>query len=269
MKAFVIDVSKCNGCFSCQVACKDEFCGNNWMPYSMPQPDEGQFWFKLEEKIRGQVPQVKVAYVPRMCMHCDDAPCMKACPSQAIEKRPDGLVLINPAKCTGKQMCVPACPYDAIYFNKDLQLAQKCNGCAHLLDRGWPIQEPRCVNSCFPGMIKFGEEEDLKDLIAQAEPLPTNFGPTPQVRVYYLNLPKRFIAGTVYDPGTKEVVAGATVTLSGDGSATATTDEFGDFWFEGLKIGKFALKIDGAGKTKTIDNISTAKDVGLGDIALA
>ena len=269
MKAFVIDVSKCNACYSCQIACKDEHCRNNWMPYSMPQPDYGQFWFKLEEKVRGQVPQVKVAYVPRMCMHCDDAPCIAACTSKAITKRPDGLVIIDPAKCTGDQRCVSACPYGVIYFNKDLQIAQKCNGCAHLLDRGFPIKEPRCVDSCYPGMIKFGEEADLKDLIAKAEPLAPNFGPTPKVRVYYLNLPKRFIAGTVYDPATKEVVIGATCTLSGDGAATAKTDEYGDFWFDGLKVGTFSLKIDAAGRTKTVANISTAKDVGLGDIPLS
>ncbi len=59
----------------------------------------------------------------------------------------------------------------------------------------------------------------FKDLIAKAEVLQPKFGPTPKVRVYYLNLPKRFIAGTVYDPATEEVVIGATVTLSGDGHA--------------------------------------------------
>jgi Fe-S-cluster-containing dehydrogenase component len=239
------------------------------MPYAMPQPDMGQFWFKLEQKIRGQVPQVKMAYVPRMCMHCDDAPCIAVCTAKAISKRPDGLVIIDPAKCTGHQACITACPYGVIYFNKDLQIAQKCTGCAHLLDRGWPIKEPRCVNSCYPGMITFGEEADLKDLIAKAEVLEPNFGPKPKVRVYYLNLPKRFIAGTVYDPATKEVVAGATVTLSGDGTGTATTDGFGDFWFEGLKVGKFSVKIDAAGKSKTVADISTANDVGLGDVPLA
>ena len=118
-----------------------------------------------------------------------------------------------------QKLCVAACPYGAIYFNEDLQKAQKCTGCAHLLDRGWPIKEPRCVDNCYPRMITFGEEAELKDLIAKAEPLPTNFGPTPKVRVYYLNLPKRFIAGTVYDPATKEVVIGATCTLSGAGTA--------------------------------------------------
>jgi NAD-dependent dihydropyrimidine dehydrogenase PreA subunit len=161
-----------------------------------------------------------------------------------------------------------ACPYGAIYFNDDLKLAQKCTGCSHLIDRGWPITEPRCVDACPNHALMWGEEADFSAEIAQAERLAPNFGTTPQTRVYYLNLPKRFIAGTVYDPGTKEVVIGATCTLSGDGSATATTDDFGDFWLEGLDVGTFTLTIAGGGKTKTIDNISTEKDVSLGDIAL-
>ena len=61
---------------------------------------------------------------------------------------------------------------------------------------------------------------------------------------------------------------GATVALSGDSTATATTDEFGDFWFEGLKAGKFSVKITKDAKSKTLDSISTEKDVNLGDIPL-
>jgi hypothetical protein len=66
------------------------------------------------------------------------------------------------------------------------------------------------------------------------------------------------------------VVIGATCTLSGDGSGTATTDEYGDFWFEDLIEGTFSLKIEAAGFAAwTQDSISTEKDVNLGDIALS
>ena len=270
MKVFVFDASKCNGCHSCQVACKDEHCGNDWMPYAKSQPESGQFWYKLNEYVRGSIPKMKVSYVPTMCMHCDDAPCIPACSNSAISKRDDGLVLIDPAKCTGGQMCVDACPYGAIYFNQALKLAQKCTGCAHLLDRGWPITEPRCVDACVTGALTFGEEADLQDVIAKAEVMEPQFGGPQNVRVYYLNLPKRFIAGTVYDPAAKEVVIGATCTLSGDSSATATTDEFGDFWFEGLNVGNYSLKIEASGfPTKQMDAISTEMDANLGDIAMA
>ncbi len=267
MKVFVIDIAKCSGCYGCQIACKDEHVGNDWTPYAKPQPEIGQFWSKVTEHVRGTAPQVKVSFVPQLCMHCQDAPCIKACPNKAISQRSDGLVLIDPAKCGGRQNCIEACPYGAIYFNPVLQISQKCTGCAHLLDRGYPIKEPRCVDACILGAMKFGEEADFKDVIAKAEILNPEYGL--KTRVYYLNLPKRFITGTVYDPGTKDVVVGANLTLSGAGSATLKTNDWGDFWFDGLKAGTYSLKIEAGGKTKTIDNINTAKDVSLGDIALA
>jgi hypothetical protein len=113
----------------------------------------------------------------------------------------------------------------------------------------------------------FGEEAELKSLIGKAETLHPEYGL--HTRVYYLGLPKRFIAGTVYDPSKKEVIEDATCILTGEGKTlTAKTDDFGDFWFEGLVVGTFSLKIESAGKTKTIDSISTEKDVNLGDIPL-
>ena len=84
-----------------------------------------------------------------------------------------------------------------------------------------------------------------------------------------MNLPKRFIAGTVYDPIEKEVIIGATVTLTeGKNTLTAKTDSYGDFWFEKLKVGKFNLTIQKGKKAKEFKAISTEKDVNLGDIPL-
>jgi Fe-S-cluster-containing dehydrogenase component len=267
MKVFIHDVSICNGCYNCQIACKDEHVANDWTPYAKPQPDTGQFWLKLNEYIRGTVPKVKMHYVPVMCQHCDDAPCMAKCEIEgALYKREDGLVIIDPLKCTGCKNCVDACPYGAIYFNQDLNLAQKCTGCAHLLDKGW--KEPRCVDACPTQALKFGEESELKDLIARAEVLKPQPGAKP--RIYYLNIPKKFIAGTVYDPIRNEVIMGASCTLSANGkNMTRTTDCFGDFWFEGLADGNYSLKIEAQRFIlKTFDSISTEKDVNLGDIPL-
>ena len=152
------------------------------------------------------------------CFHCDEAPCIPACPVEgAIYKRDDGLVIIDPEKCTGCKACVDACPWGRIYFNEDLNIAQKCTGCAHLLDGGeWKV--PRCADACPTEAIKFGEEEDFKDLIAKAEIMNPELGAKP--RCYYLNIPKKFIAGTVYDPVEKEVIIGATCTLTGPKAAT-------------------------------------------------
>jgi tetrathionate reductase subunit B len=269
VKVFVHDSSICNGCYNCQIACKDEHVANDWTPYAKPQPDTGQFWLKLTETVRGQVPRVKVAYYPLLCNHCADAPCMAACKVDgAIYEREDGLVIIDPVKCTGCKSCVDACPYKAIYFNDDLNLAQKCTGCAHLLDTGW--KEPRCVDACPTLALKFMEESEAKEYLKQAEFVKPERVKQDKPRVYYLNLPRRFVAGTVYDPVEKEVVIGAAVTLAETGSRKtyiAKTDDFGDFEFEKLPVSKFNLTIEKGKKSKTI-SISTEQDVSLGDVPL-
>jgi len=268
-KALVINVNICNGCYNCQISCKDEHVGNDWTPIAKPQPDTGQFWTKVEEKIRGSVPKVKMAYMHHICQHCDEAPCITACPVKAIYKRDDGIVIIDPQKCTGSRLCIDACPYKVIYFNWDLNIAQKCTFCAHLLDKGW--KEPRCVDSCPTGAFTFGEEEDLKDLIAKAEILLPEKKTKP--RVYYIGIPKRFIAGAVYDPEEDECLQDVKVTLKWPKAGkklTARTDNFGDFWFEGLDVGEYTVTVDKDGYySRQIAQVSTEKGVNLGDIELS
>jgi Fe-S-cluster-containing dehydrogenase component len=265
MKNFIIDTTICNGCYSCQISCKEEHVGNEGLPYAKPQPDTGQFWGKLNEYVRGQVPHVKMSYVFVPCQHCSDAPCIAACNVDAIYVRDDGLVIINPAKCTGCMNCVDNCPYGAIFYNEDLNIAQKCTGCAHLLDKDWEYQVPRCYDSCPTGAIKFGEDSDLNTEIAEAETLHPEYDLV--TKVHYIGLPKRFVAGTLYNSATNEVVVGATCSLSGTaGNATAVTDNFGDFWLNELNEGEFTLTIVNEGTTKVITGDTSAEDIGLGYI---
>lgn len=269
MKVFAVNVGLCNGCYNCQIACKDEHVANDWTPYAKPQPETGHFWLKLKENIRGTVPKVKMHYIPVMCQHCEESPCLKACPAEAIYKRKDGLVIIDPIKCTGCKSCVDTCPYGVIYFNDGLNIAQKCTGCAHLLDRGW--KEPRCVDACPTEALKYMEEEEAQELIQKAEVLHPEYKTNP--RVYYQNIPMKFIAGTVYDPVEKEIIKGASCILETTNNGkkyTSATDSFGDFWFEGLDTGLYTLAIEAEGYiTKTISSLNTEKDVNLGDIPLS
>ncbi|MDR1088837.1 MAG: hypothetical protein LBL23_06175 [Coriobacteriales bacterium] len=265
-KVFVIDYKGCVGCHDCQIGCKDEHCGNEWLPYAASQPMRDQFWCKVNQYERGARPHVKVTYLPRLCNHCDAAPCVAAAPD-AVYKRDDGLVIIDPVKARGKKDIVESCPYHVIYWNEELQLPQKCTGCAHLLDGDHPIKVPRCVDNCHIDIIQFGEEGSFD--LSDCEVMHPEYGTRP--RVYYRGgMPKKFIAGTVYDPVAKEVVIGAVATLTGEaGTYTATTDGWGDFWLRDLPDADFSLRIEHEGKTKTLDVSTRITDVGLGDIALA
>ncbi len=265
MKAFIVNMEKCVGCYGCQVGCKDEHCGNDWSPYAKPQPEVGQFWMKVNQTERGALPHVKVSYQPVMCQHCEDAPCMKAAKDGAVYRRDDGLVLIDPEKAQGQKAIVDACPYHVVFWNDELQIPQKCTGCAHLLDGDGPLTVPRCFDNCQVGVFEFGEESELD--LSDVEVLHPEYGTKP--RVFYRGLPKKFVAGTVYDPAIKEIIEGATCTLAGSaGTFTETTDHFGDFWFWDLPEADFTLTIEAGGKKKALDVSTKAKDIGLGDIAL-
>ena len=111
----------------------------------------------------------------------------------------------------------------------------------------------------------YGEESELD--LEGAEKLHPEYGTEP--RVWYKNLPKKFIAGTVYDPKVKEVVEGAAVTIEGDaGSFAATTDDFGDFWVDKLPEADWKVTISHGGVSKVLEVSTKEKDIGLGDIAL-
>lgn len=269
MNVLLVDMNKCNGCYNCQIACKDEHVGNDWPPIAKSQPDIGHFWLKLTDIVQGSVPKVRVRYMVDMCQHCDEAVCIRECRSQAIYKRDDGIVIIDPDKCTGNRDCLRACPYNAVYFNEKSGIAQKCTMCAHLLDEGW--KEPRCVDACPTGALKFGREEDMRDQLADAELLKPEHGAQP--RVYYKVLPnKYFIAGAVYDPEEDEVLEGALVTLINvktGAFSSIVTDLFGDFWFERQPPGVYRLKIEMEGYLPEIlDSIDVPKDLNVGDIAI-
>lgn len=261
-KVFVFDASKCTGCRNCQLACKDEHVDNDWSPIALPQPDTGQFWLKVEEKVRGQVPKVKLSYVVHMCQHCQEAPCIDAANAMghegAIYRRDDGLVIIDPEKARGMESIDVACPYGAIFYNEELSVPQKCTGCAHLVDEGLP---PHCVDVCPHEALRFGDEEDFAAEIAASEELIEDSGNRP--RVHYLNLPKRFLAGIVVDLEEDEVVIGAKVTAENldTGEVLVTnTDDFGDFWFHQVGAADWRVYVEADGYMTRVIEASTKKE---------
>lgn len=266
MKVFVIDEAKCNGCHNCQIACKDEHCGNDWGAISAAQPLTGQFWTKVDEKTVGQTPKVRVDYHVSRCNHCENAPCMAAATDGAVYRREDGLVIIDPEKAKGQRAIVDACPYGMVYWNEELELAQKCTGCAHLLDAG---EQPHCVDVCTTGALRFGEYEDFADELADATVMRPELGCGP--RVYYLNVPKPFYAGDVWDPESDECVEGAKVTITRglDGASfEQATDIYGDFWFDGQELGDHELAIEAEGYQPLTHHFKAGESLNLGSFAL-
>lgn len=151
--SMAIDVDRCTGCHACSVACKVE----NDVPL-------GSFRTKVYYWDQGKFPRVRRNFLPVLCMHCADAPCLTACPTKSITRGANGIVSINTATCTGNGDCQEACPYGAIYLDPDTNRADKCDFCAHRLEAGL---EPACVETCPGGTLIFGDLDDPKSAISQ------------------------------------------------------------------------------------------------------
>jgi Fe-S-cluster-containing dehydrogenase component len=271
--SMLIDITKCSGCHNCFLACRDEYFGNDYPGYSAPQPLEGQYWMQVKEIERGTWPKPKLDYIPLPCQHCETAPCIDAAADGAVYRRNDGIIIIDPEKAKGQKDIVNSCPYRVIWWNSDLRLPQKCTMCAHMVDAGEPV--PRCAEACPTGALVFGDLDDPKSDISvamaavQTEDYHPEFKTAPLVK--YVGIPKRFVVGEVVRkdmPG--ECAQGVSVTLDGEGISRATqTDSYGDFEFEGVdKNKKFQLRVDLKGYASMIIDLSTQRDVDLGEIVL-
>jgi Fe-S-cluster-containing dehydrogenase component len=249
----VIDVARCHDCNDCFLADKDEFVGNDFLPYSVAQPWTGQRWMNIERKERGQYPIVQVSYLPVPCMHCDDAPCLRDSPAGTIYRREDGLVIIDPVAAKGHPEIVGTCPYGAIYWNEEAGLAQKCTGCAHLLDDGWT--ETRCSQVCPTEAIKLvlADDAEMKELAAGQglEAYQAGLGTKP--RVYYKNLyrwTKVFVSGSVAFKDTDECAENAAVTVQAGGATVGQglVNNYGEFVVDGLDPGReYTVKVEAPG----------------------
>ena len=201
----VIDLAKCVGCYNCLLACKDEHVGNSWGSYTQEQQKHDQEWIRHEKIERGRAPFTELCFVTKLCQHCKNAPCEKAAPD-AVIRRPDGAVLLDVDKAKGNKALVGACPYGSITWNDELQTAQKCTLCAHLLDDGWA--EPRCVQACplrALSVVRCGDDE-FETLVKEQQLEPLTDGSNAP-RVLYRNLYRRdtcFIAGALAYRGIGE-----------------------------------------------------------------
>ncbi|MBV9646025.1 MAG: polysulfide reductase NrfD [Candidatus Eremiobacteraeota bacterium] len=144
--AKIIDQSRCIGCHACTTACKSE----NEVPLSVTRT-------YVKSVDVGTFPQARRAFQVTRCNQCESAPCVTACPTSAMYRRPDGIVDFDKSVCIGCKACMAACPYDAIFINPEDHSAEKCNFCAHRLDVGL---EPACVVVCPVEALLVGDMRD-------------------------------------------------------------------------------------------------------------
>lgn len=154
---FYVDSSRCSGCKTCQVSCKDnkdldvgpkfrrvyEYGGGSWAK-------EGESWHN----------DTFTYYLSIACNHCDEPVCVSGCPTGAMHKREeDGLVLVDDNICVGCRYCEMRCPYGAPQFDAQAKVMRKCDGC---LDRLEKNLRPICVDSCPQRALDFGPIDELR-----------------------------------------------------------------------------------------------------------
>ena len=145
------DPDFCVGCRSCEVACKQE--------HDLPvEVNRIRIITEGPTIVNGEL---KLSFKRVGCMHCPKPPCIKACPTGAIIKRPGGIVFIERSLCTGCQDCAQVCPYDAINFHTHKQWAEICDLCVHRLDEGLP---PFCVQHCMGSNLFYGTKEEFQQM---------------------------------------------------------------------------------------------------------
>jgi phenylacetyl-CoA:acceptor oxidoreductase subunit 1 len=181
----VIDLKKCSGCMTCVASCKL----NNGLPPHI-------YFTKIFDYEVGKYPNVMRKFLPVMCMHCEEPPCVDACPTKASQRREDGIVYVDIKKCMGCRYCMIVCPYGMrsyldgttnyytdnsqldkyIKHKQDSGIVVKCDLCRERIDKGLKnglkpgIDEeatPMCVISCLSNARYFGDLNDPNSTVSK------------------------------------------------------------------------------------------------------
>jgi Fe-S-cluster-containing dehydrogenase component/formate-dependent nitrite reductase membrane component NrfD len=150
---FAIDLRKCIGCHACTIACKAE----HEIPIGV-----NRCWVKTVEK--GTFPATRRFFFPVLCNQCDEAPCARICPTNALFKRRDGIVDLHGDACVGCRACMVACPYDQLFIDPNTHTAEKCNFCANRVENELL---PACVSVCPTECRIFGDLDDPASEVAR------------------------------------------------------------------------------------------------------
>jgi len=166
-----IDVGKCIGCGNCVRACAAE----NGVPrgyfrtwverYQVSGADiEHPHVESPDGGFNGFPPHgpsgEKSFFVPKLCNHCADSPCVQACPVGATYDSPDGVVLVDEKYCVGCRYCIQACPYGCRYLHPAKNTADKCSLCYHRITQGLTTA---CCEACPTGARRLADLKNPKD----------------------------------------------------------------------------------------------------------
>ncbi len=146
---FYFDGTRCIGCRTCQVACKDK---NRIM-------EPGARLRKVTSYQTGKYPEARVYHMATACNHCENPACVAACATGAMYKAEDGTVILDAVLCDGCQTCVSVCPYGVPVFVEEKNAVMKCDSCKGLRDNG---KNPACVDACPLRALDFGDLDALK-----------------------------------------------------------------------------------------------------------
>ena len=176
-----VDTRRCFGCHGCEVSCKSE----NDVPL-------GNYIRQTFYQDVGEYPKVARMFLPMSCQHCEDAPCIKACPCGALHKEAGGTVAIDYNICCGHGTCVDVCPYGAIYMDPVAKQAVKCHNCYHRTDEG---MEPACVPTCPSEALYFGDLNDPESKVSKAMNEAKESGELQQLRTEKETKPRMWFTG--------------------------------------------------------------------------
>ena len=167
----IVDVSKCIGCGNCVRACAQEngvpkgyfrtwveryhIAGDKREHPEVDSPDGAFNGFPAQQR-----PGEKSFFVPKLCNHCVESPCVQACPVGATFDSPDGVVLVDKSYCVGCRYCVQACPYGCRYIDPSTEVVDKCTFCYHRITQGLTTA---CCEVCPTGARQLVDLKDPKD----------------------------------------------------------------------------------------------------------
>ena len=184
---WVVDVRRCFGCHGCEVACKAE----NDIPLGHYVR---QTIYHDHEKAGGGLARIMV---PMACQHCEDAPCIKACPCGALHKGAGGSVQVDYDVCSGHGSCKEVCPYGAIYIDPVANQAVKCHNCTHRVDAG---MDPACVATCPSEALYFGDLNDPESAVSKMKARLEREGVLTQLRTEQGTSPRMWFTQTADRP---------------------------------------------------------------------